>query len=85
VEELNDSKDWDIMLHMYLDFEGLLDRCSMSNVSLSEVGLRDFMRGFTQSLVGPLFNIVDVGRARENMSRKIEGMSTFLHSLSIYS
>lgn len=80
--EFDDSGSWDIMLHMCLDFEGLLSKCSMPNFSISEVGLRDFMRGFTQSLVAPLFNIVDVGQGRENMSRKIGGMSRFLYSLS---
>jgi len=69
----NNSKYWDVMVHMYMDVEGLLNSCNASNVSLSEHSLRGFMRGL-QSLVGPLFNIVEVGQARDNTSRKIEGM-----------
>jgi hypothetical protein len=82
IEKINDSKDWVIMIHMYVDLEALLDKCGISNVHLNEAGLRDFMRGFTLSLVGPIFNVVDVGPSCENTSRKIERMSTFLYGLS---
>ncbi|CAD6578866.1 MAG: hypothetical protein ASARMPREDX12_008998 [Alectoria sarmentosa] len=65
-----DAGEWKIMVHLYIDVEGLLARCAKNDIRLKDGEMRDFMLGFTQAQ--PLFMIVDVGHDSERSSRKVE-------------
>ena len=72
LEQFSNAKSWKIMVHLYVDTEGLLARCVSNDIPLSDSSVRDFMLGFTQA--HPLFTIVDVGHDLEILSQKVECM-----------
>lgn len=71
VEQFPDAERWEIMVHLYIDVQGLLARCVSADVPLSDRNVRDFMVGFTKAR--PLFTTTDVGHDTEKFSRKVEG------------
>lgn len=73
LQQFGDAKSWRIMVHLYIDIEGLLARCVSADIPLSDGNVRDFMIGFTQAQ--SLFTIMDVGYDPEKLSRKMEGTS----------
>ena len=73
LQQFGDAKDWDIMVHLYIDIEDLLARCVSADIPLSDNEVRSFMLGFTQAQ--PLFTIMDVGHDLQKMSQKVEGTS----------
>ena len=72
LQQYSDAKHWEIMVHLYVDIEGVLARCISNDILLSDSTVRGFMLGFT--LAQPLFTIVDVGHEPEILSQKVEGM-----------
>lgn len=73
LQQYSDANHWEIMVHLYIDVEGLLARCFSNDILLSYDDVRDFMVGFTQAR--SLFTIADVGNDPESLSRKVEGTS----------
>lgn len=71
LQQHGNVETWKIMVHLYIDVDGLLARCVSNNIPLSDRSVRGFMLGFTQSQ--PLFTIVDVGRDAEKLTQKVEG------------
>lgn len=69
--QYSDAKDWEIMVHFYIDIGGLLARCVSNDIPVNERCVRNFMLGFTQAR--PLCAIVDVGQDEGILSQKMEG------------
>ena len=72
LQQFSEAKDWEIMVHLYLDVGALLARCVSNDISLSDSCVRGFMLGFAQAQ--PLFTIMDVGRGQDGSLPKAEGM-----------
>ena len=75
-QQFGEAKDWEIMVHLYMDVGGLLARCVSNDIPLSESCVRRFMLGFTQAQ--PLFSIVDVGHDHKKLLQKVEGTLTLV-------
>lgn len=73
LQQFDDAGKWQVMMHFFIDVEGLLARCANNDIRLKDGEMRDFMLGFTQAQ--PLFMIVDVGHDPGRLSRKVEGTS----------
>lgn len=72
LQQHSDARNWEIMVHFYIDVRGLLARCISNDIPLDESCVRNFMLGFTQAR--PLCAIVDVGQDEGILSQKVEGM-----------
>ena len=72
LQQFSEAKDWEIMVHIYVDVGGLLARCVSNDILLSDHCVRGFMLGFAQAQ--PLFTITDVGRGQDGSLPKVEGV-----------
>ena len=79
LQQFSEAKGWEIMVHLYVDVEGLLARCVSNDIPLSESCVKGFMLGFAHAQ--PLFTIMDVGRGQDRSLSKVEGMCDFQQTI----
>ena len=72
-----DARNWKIVVGFYIDVSTVFARCVSADVEITEACLREFVCGFNQAQ--PLFDLVDVGRGREQTILKIQGTKFHLH------
>ncbi|KAL2044657.1 hypothetical protein N7G274_002431 [Stereocaulon virgatum] len=70
-----DATNWKIMVNFYIDVGTVFAKCVSADVGITEDCLREFVHGFNQAQ--PLFDLVDVGRRREQTVLKIQGLFQF--------
>lgn len=65
------AKEWKIVVQVYVDTDGLLQKLKSSGLVCDQNLLQNFSRGFSRHQ--SLFDIVDVGHGSEQVNKKIEG------------
>lgn len=73
IQSYDGAKQWKVLVRVYIDIDALFQALNEAAFKIKKGTLHQFSQGFTQNY--PLFDLVNVGRGRAHVEKKMEGNS----------